>query len=43
MKISLRNTLMGQVRRVEPGVVNGAATIELTGGTDIVPIVTRAS
>ena len=43
MKISARNTLKGRVKRIEPGAVNSEVTIALSGGEEIVSIITNKS
>jgi molybdopterin-binding protein len=43
MKISARNILKGKIRKVEHGAVNSEVTIELSGGTEVAAIITRAS
>lgn len=43
MEISARNQLQGTVKKVEPGAVNSEVTIELSGGVEIVAIITRQS
>jgi molybdopterin-binding protein len=43
MKISARNILKGKVKKVEHGAVNTEVTVELSGGTEITSIITRAS
>jgi molybdopterin-binding protein len=43
MKISARNVLKGKIRKVEHGAVNSEVTIELSGGTEVAAIITRAS
>jgi len=43
MKISARNMLKGEVKRIKPGVVNTEVVIELPGGFEIVSIITRES
>ena len=43
MQISARNQLEGTVKKVEQGAVNSEVTIELSGGVEIVSIITRQS
>ena len=43
MQISARNQLKGTVKKVEQGAVNSEVTIELSGGIEIVSIITRQS
>ena len=43
MKISARNILKGKIRKVEHGAVNSEVTIELSGGTEVTSIITKAS
>jgi len=43
MKISARNVLKGKVKKVEHGAVNTEVTIELSGGTEVVSIITKFS
>ena len=43
MKISARNMLKGKVVAVTPGVVNHEITLELTGGVQVVSIISKAS
>jgi molybdopterin-binding protein len=43
MKISARNVLKGKVARVTAGAVNAEIVIELTGGTQLVSIITKES
>ncbi|MCM3872888.1 MAG: molybdopterin-binding protein [Pyrinomonadaceae bacterium] len=43
MRISARNQLRGSVKRVEHGTVNSEVTIELSGGIEIVSIITKQS
>lgn len=43
MKISARNTLPGKVKKVSPGTVNTEVAVELTGGVELVSIITKAS
>ncbi|OGO03478.1 MAG: transporter [Chloroflexi bacterium RBG_13_52_14] len=43
MKLSARNILKGKVKQVKPGVVNSEVIVELTGGAEIVSIITKES
>jgi len=43
MKLSARNVLKGKVVKVTRGAVNSEVTIELTGGAQIVSIITNTS
>ena len=43
MKLSARNQLKGTVIKLTPGAVNTEVVIELTGGQQIVSIITKAS
>jgi molybdopterin-binding protein len=43
MKISARNMLKGKVKQIKPGVVNTEVVIELSGGSEIVSIITKES
>ena len=43
MKLSARNVLKGKVVRVEHGLVNSEVTIELSGGQQIVSVITKRS
>jgi molybdopterin-binding protein len=43
MKLSARNMLKGKVKRIVEGAVNNEVTIELTGGVEVVAIITRSS
>jgi molybdopterin-binding protein len=43
MKISARNMLKGKIRRITHGAVNTEVEVELSGGTRIVSIITKAS
>ena len=43
MKLSARNVLKGTIKKVIRGAVNSEVTIELTGGTQVVSIITNAS
>lgn len=43
MRLSARNVLKGTVVKVVRGAVNSEVTIRLTGGTEVVSIITNAS
>ncbi len=43
MQISARNQLKGTVKNVESGAVNSEVTIELSGGVEVVAIITKQS
>lgn len=43
MEISARNVLKGKVKKVTPGAVNSEILVELTGGAEVVSIITKAS
>jgi molybdopterin-binding protein len=43
MKISARNVIKGKVKQVTPGAVNSEIIVEITGGTEIVSIITKSS
>ncbi|MGA2158979.1 MAG: TOBE domain-containing protein [Dehalococcoidia bacterium] len=43
MKISARNVLSGKVKAIKPGTVNDEVVVKLTGGEEIVAIITKAS
>ena len=43
MKISARNILKGKVKQVKAGAVNTEVIVELTGGPEIVSIITKES
>ncbi len=43
MKLSARNVLKGKVTRIVPGVVNSEVTLELSGGAQVVAIITKES
>ncbi|HON39691.1 MAG: TOBE domain-containing protein [Desulfomonilia bacterium] len=43
MKISARNVLKGKVKKVTPGAVNTEVVVALSGGSEIVSIITRES
>ena len=43
MKISARNTLKGKITKITQGAVNSEVIIELSGGMEIVSIITKSS
>lgn len=43
MKLSARNVLKGKVVKVVKGAVNSEVTLELTGGLQVVSIITNSS
>lgn len=43
MKISARNIIKGKIKTVKMGVVNAEVLVELTGGTEMVSIITKES
>jgi molybdopterin-binding protein len=43
MQISARNVLKGKVKKVTPGAVNSEIIIEVTGGVEMVSIITKSS
>ncbi len=43
MKISARNMLKGKVKDVKPGIVNSEVIVELSGGMQIVSVITKES
>ncbi len=43
MKISARNVLKGKVKDVKPGVVNSEVIVELSGGMQVVSVITKES
>ena len=43
MKISARNVLSGKIKSIIPGTVNDEIVMELSGGDEIVSIITKAS
>lgn len=43
MKTSARNMLKGKIKLVKPGVVNTEVVLELSGGPEIVSIITKES
>lgn len=43
MKLSARNILKGKIVQLKPGAVNTEVVIELTGGAQVVSIITKES
>lgn len=43
MKLSARNVLKGKVKAVNHGAVNSEVVLELTGGEEVVAVITKAS
>jgi molybdopterin-binding protein len=43
MRLSARNVLKGKVVKVTPGAVNSEVILELTGGAQVVSIITKES
>jgi molybdopterin-binding protein len=43
MKLSARNILKGKVIKITPGAVNSEIVLELTGGAQVVSIITKES
>jgi molybdopterin-binding protein len=43
MKLSARNVLKGKVKSIHDGAVNSEIILQLTGGTEIVSIITRTA
>jgi molybdopterin-binding protein len=43
MKISARNQLAGKVKKITDGAVNSEVILELTGGQEVVAIITKES
>jgi molybdopterin-binding protein len=43
MKISARNMLRGKIKQIKPGSVNTEVIIELTGGSQVVSVITKES
>jgi molybdopterin-binding protein len=43
VKLSARNVLKGKVKSVNHGAVNSEVVIELTGGEEVVSVITKAS
>lgn len=43
MKLSARNVLKGTVKSILPGAVNSEVVITLTGGAEVVSVITKES
>jgi molybdopterin-binding protein len=43
MKISARNILKGKVKQIKAGAVNTEVIVELSGGAEIVSVITKES
>lgn len=43
MKLSARNVLKGTVSKIVEGAVNNEVTIRLSGGTEVVSVITKSS
>jgi len=43
MKLSARNVLKGKVKSITPGAVNTEVVIEMSGGAEVVSIITKTS
>jgi len=43
MKISARNVLAGKIKSIKPGAVNDEIVVKLTGGDEVVAIITSES
>ncbi|MBA3713417.1 MAG: TOBE domain-containing protein [Pyrinomonadaceae bacterium] len=43
MEISARNTLKGRIKSIVHGAVNTEVTVELSGGAEVVSIITKQS
>ena len=43
MKISARNVLKGKIKKLNLGAVNAEVIVELTGGVEVVSIITKES
>ena len=43
MKISARNVIAGKIKSIKPGTVNDEIVVKLTGGDEIVAIITKTS
>lgn len=43
MKLSARNIIRGKVKSVTPGAVNSEIIIEITGGAEVVSVITKSS
>jgi molybdate transport system regulatory protein len=43
MKISARNVLSGKIKSIAPGTINDEVVVKLSGGDEIVAIITKSS
>ena len=43
MKISARNTLKGKIKSIKDGAVMTEIVVEITGGTEVVAVITKGS
>ncbi len=43
MRLSARNVLRGKVKKITDGTVNTEVIVELTGGQEVVSIITKSS
>ncbi len=43
MKISARNILSGKIKSIKPGAINDEIIVKLTGGDEIVAVITKES
>jgi molybdopterin-binding protein len=43
MKLSLRNTLKGTIKKVELGAVNAEITLEIAPGIELISVITKSS
>ena len=43
MKISARNILKGKIKTIIPGAINAEVIVELSGGAEIVSVITKES
>ena len=43
MKISARNVLKGKIKKIIAGAVNSEVIVELSGGTEVVSVITKES
>ena len=43
MKISARNVLKGKIKTIIPGAINAEVIVELSGGAEIVSVITKES
>jgi molybdopterin-binding protein len=43
MKISARNVIKGKIKKISPGAVNTEVVLELSGGTELVSVITKTS